>query len=255
VKLAICIPCYGDTKAKFTQSLAELIAHTASARFSGPDGEPVRVQIETFMVSSSILVESRHRLVGEALAWGADFMLWLDADKTFPHDAFARLWRHNLPVVGCNYPRRHTPTAPTAAYKDDDGQVKLLYTTREKAEAGLVEPCEHLGFGCCLVNMKVFDVLQAHAEEHGNGNFLPLFVMTDALADGEKKGEDVYFFGKLAEAGIKAFCDHGLSWEIGHIHEVILTNAHACVQQPQWDEFWGKRLDKFAKAAEVEAAA
>lgn len=253
MKLAICTPVYGDTKSKFTQSLASLIAYTAQSRLVGDDGEPMEVQIETFMVSSSILVESRHRLVGEALAWGADFMLWLDADQTFPHDAFCRLWRHNLPVVGCNYSRRHSPTAPTAAFRDKDGEVKLLYTTREKAEEGLVEVVEHLGFGCCLVNMKCFDVLQSHAEKNGNGNFLPLFAMTDALADGEKKGEDVFFFGKLADAGIKAFCDHGLSWEVGHIHETILTNAHACAQRERWEEFWGKRNDKFAKAAEEAA--
>lgn len=254
MKLAICIPCYGDTKSKFTQSLASMIAYTAQAQLVGEDGEPDTVQIETFMVSSSILVESRHRLVGEALAWGADFMLWLDADQTFPHDAVCRLWRHNLPVVGCNYSRRHSPTAPTAAYRNaETGKVELLYTTREKAEDGMVEPVEHLGFGCCLVNMKVFDVLQAHAEKHGNGNFLPLFAFSDALADGEKKGEDVFFFNKLADAGITAFCDHGLSWEIGHIHEMILTNAHAVAQKDRWDEFWGSRNDKFAKAAEAVA--
>lgn len=249
MRLAIAIPVYGMTCAKFTQSLANLIAYTSKAKLQGEDGEPVDVEINTMLVSSSILVESRHRLVGEALVWNADYLLWLDADQTFPEDAFCRLWSHGLPAVGCNYARRHTPTAPTAANLDDT----LLYTTLEKAEAGLVEECAHLGFGCCLINMKVFDVLQAHAEEHGNGNFLPLFAMRDSFDPGGKKGEDVFFFEKLREAGIAVHCDHGLSWEIGHLHEVILTNAHADAQMDKWTEFWSHRTDKFKQAAEQEA--
>lgn len=252
MRLAICIPVYGMTHSKFTNSLAALIAHTASARLTGEDGEPIHVEIETFMVSSSMLVESRHRLVGEAIHWNADYMLWLDADHTFPHDAFCRLWARNLPVVGCNYPRRHTPTAPTAGALDGG----LLYTTLEKAIAGEVEACAHLGFGCCLINMKVFDVLQHHAEEHGEGSFLPLFEMRGSLGNGGMQGEDVFFFRKLREAGVTPFCDHGLSWEIGHLHEIILTNAHACAQQEKWEEFWEHKGDKFAKAAdEAEQAA
>lgn len=246
MKIALCIPVYGMTHAKFTNSLAALIAHTMKATLRDEEGEKIPVEIETFMVSSSMLVESRHRLVGEAIRWGADYMLWLDADHTFPHDAFCRLWSHNLPIVGCNYPRRHTPTAPTAA-KIDGG---LLYTTEEKAVEGLVEPCAHMGFGVCLINMKVFDHLQAHIEGKGETSFLPLFEMRGELEKGGMQGEDVFFFAKLRDAGLTPFIDHGLSWEIGHLHEIILTNAHAVSQQDRWDEFWQRRADKFADAAE-----
>lgn len=256
MKLALAIPCYGDTKAKFTQSLAAMIAHTLSTTLQDANGDTIPVQIETFMVSSSMLTESRHRLVAEALAWEADYLLWLDADHVFPHDTFCRLWSHNLPIVGVNYPRRATPTAPTAAYDDGTEHSKLLYTTKDKAEAALVEPCVHMGFGVCLMNMGVFDILQDHAEKAGDGNFLPLFKFEPTENKVGMIGEDVFFFRKAREAGITPFIDHGLSWEVGHLSEVILTNAHALAQKDKWSEWRQKRADKFAvKAQEIEQAA
>lgn len=255
MKLAICIPCYGDPKAKFMQSLVAMLAHTLTVKLLDEQGEPLPVQVETFIVTSSMLVENRHRLVGEALAWNADYMLWLDADHTFPHDTFCRLWAHNLPIVGCNYPRRCSPTGPTAAVLGEDGIPRVLYTTQEKAEAGEVEPVAHLGFGVCLVNMKVFDRLQAHAEENGDGNFLPLFEMAATQTRTGTVGEDVFFFRKLKEAGIVPFVDHALSWEVGHITETVLTNAHAVVQRDKWQasrEAKGENIRK--RIAEVEGA-
>lgn len=241
MKLAILIPCYGDTKAKFTNCLAALISHSLTANLQDESGEKIPLQIETFMVSGSMLVESRHNLIYEAMKWGADYALCLDADHTFPHDTFCRLWSHNLPIVGCNYPRRFTPTSPTAADKDG-----LLYTTEAKANEGVVEQCEHLGFGVLLINMAVFDVLQAHADEHWEGNYMPLFEMAASKTKTGTVGEDVFFFRKLAEAGVKPFVDHALSWHVGHLHEVILTNAHAETQQGAFKEYQRKKAEKLA---------
>jgi hypothetical protein len=250
VKVAICIPAYGDTKAKFTHSLANLIAYSLGARLER-DGGPVALEITTFIVSCSMLTESRHRLVAEALHWGADYMLCLDADHMFPAQSLMRLWAHNLPVVGCNYARRANPTAPTAAI--DSG---LCFTTRDKAEAGKIEEVSHLGLGLCLIDMRVFDVLQSQAEERGDTSFLPLFKFIEKPDGIGVIGEDVFFFGKLREAGIPVHCDHALSWEVGHVHEQLLMNAHAEVQKERWDEAWARRGDRFLAAAEqLEAAA
>lgn len=256
IKLAICIPCYGDTKAKFTLCLASALVFAKDCKIVGPDGEPVEIEIETFMVSCSMLTESRHRLVAEALAWGATHMLWLDADHVFPNDVIPRLLAHNLDVVGANYPRRIIPTAPTAAKHIDDehDNRNLVYTTAEKAHAGEVEEVDHLGFGVCLMNMAVFDAMQVKADET-DGNFLPLFQFVPREDKIGMIGEDVFFFQKVRDAGCKVYCDHALSWEVGHIHEQILTNAHAVRQREKWDEFCQTKADKFSKkAAELEAA-
>lgn len=251
LKIALAIPVYGMTHAKFTQSLANLIAHTLGADFRDAEDNALEVEMETFMVSCSMLTESRHRLVAEALAWDADYMLYLDADHTFPADSLVRLLSHGLPVVGCNYARRFTPTAPTAA--NDDG---LLYTTQEKADAEEVEACAHLGFGVLLIDMRIFDALQAHAEQEGDGNFLPLFMFEPTEDKIGMVGEDVYFFRKLAKAGVKPFVDHGLSWQVGHCFETILTNQTALAHKDAWGEHRATRAKKFAdKAAEIEGRA
>jgi hypothetical protein len=229
------------------------------------------------MVSCSMLTESRHRLVAEALAWEADYMLCLDADHVFPADTLVRLLAHNLPAVGANYPRRFAPTAPTAAIvpphaphgegthpkggggvnpNDDESPRTLLYTTRELAERGLVEPVAHLGFGVLLLDMRIFDALQVRAEAKGDGNFLPLFKFEPTANKVGMIGEDVYFFRKLAECGIRPFVDHRLSWEVGHLFEVVLTNGHALAQKDQWAEHVKHRARKFeAKAEVIEARA
>jgi len=257
LKIAICIPCYGDPKLKFMQSLTSLIIHTMGARIEDDKGNPVAIELEVFIVSTSMLTEGRHRLVAEALTWGADYMFCLDADHTFPADALLRLLGHNLPVVGCNYARRFTPTAPTAAINsgDDDSPSTLLYTTQEKAETGLVEECAHLGFGVLLIDMRIFDALQAHAEAHGDGNFLPLFKFVETPDKIGMVGEDVFFFRKLAKAGITPFVDHALSWQVGHVFEMVMTNQTAWNHRDKWGEHMKRRADKFkAKVEALEAA-
>ena len=274
LRIAICIPVYGMTHAKFTQSLASMIVYSLEAAIVR-DGRNVKLELETFMVSCSMLTESRHRLVAEALAWEADYMLCLDADHVFPPDTLVRLLAHGLPAVGANYPRRFAPTAPTAAIlrqAEDDPSIRgsaatqderegeetatLLYTTRALAERGLVEPVAHLGFGVLLLDMRVFDALQAKAEAKGEGNFLPLFKFEPTANKVGMIGEDVFFFRKLATCGIRPFVDHALSWEVGHLFEAVLTNGHALAQKDQWAEHARNRARKFeAKAEEFEARA
>lgn len=252
MKIAICIPAYGDTKAKFTQSLADLLIHMHSAQLIDPAGRRVTPEVALFMVACSMLTQSRHKLVAEAIFWGADYMLWLDADHIFPPDAFARLWARNRAVVGCNYARRCIPTAPTACAAGE-GSTTLVYTTEAKAKADAVEEVSHMGFGLCLIHMHVFDLLQAHAEARGDPNFLPLFHFE--ATHGHVVGEDVFFFAKLRDAGVTAWVDHALSWEIGHIHETIMTNAHADAQRVRWHEQADRSRRRYdQKAAALEEA-
>lgn len=255
IKLAICIPVYGNPESLFLNSLMAAVEHWNRANLTNEKGEAFEKEVETFVVRSSILVENRHRLVAEALKWGADYMLWADADHIFERDAICRLWARNVDVVGCNYPRRCKPTAPTAAkvvapQTPDEDHTNLVYTDAGKASDNLMEEVDHVGFGLCLIRMSVFDRLQLHAEEKGEKSFLPLFVFKTKEDGSGQIGEDVYFFGKLRDAGIKVYCDHGVSWTVGHITEIVLTNAHAIVQQDAWREQGKRMADRYTKAAE-----
>ena len=104
--------------------------------------------------------------------------------------------------------------------------------------------------------MRVFDALQAQAEAAGDASFLPLFKFEPTENKVGMIGEDVFFFRKLAECGIRPFVDHRLSWEVGHLFEIVLTNGHALAQKDDWADHLKHRARKFeAKAEEIEARA
>jgi hypothetical protein len=244
VKVALCIPAHRQVEAKWAQCLANMIAHTAQARIE-LDGKPVQIEFETIIVSSSLLPESRNRLVVEAINCEADYMLWMDADHVFPVDALLRLMGRSKLVVGCNYARRFTPTSPTASDLND----KLVWTTREKAEANEIEEVANMGLGLCLVDMRAYAILERKAEADGKEHFWPLFTIP-ARPDGIGCiGEDVSYFQTLRDAGVKIFLDHGLSWDVGHCHETILTNAHCEAQRDKYNEWTKRKLDRFKEAA------
>src|ERR1044072_2472674 len=257
LKIAICVPVYGNPEAMYLQSLASMISCFYEANITDENGVLYEKQIVTCVVSSSMLTEGRHRLAAEALNWGADYMLWSDADHVFPADALCRLWAHGKDIVGCNYARRSTPTAPTAAKGEaGDGTKGLLYTTQDKADAFELEEVDHLGFGLCLMKMSVFDALQVQAEAEGKASFLPLFMFQPTEDHRTMIGEDVFFFRKCRDAGLKVWCDHALSWQVGLVAKQFLTNAHACVQQAKWDDRRAAVAQKYQKRIdELEAAA
>ena len=244
LKIALCIPAHRQVEAKFTQCLAGLIAHSLGATVV-IDDEPAKIQFETFIVSSSLLPESRNRLVVEAIHWEADYMLWMDADHVFPCEALLMLLSRSKLVVGCNYARRFSPTSPTASKHGEDDQMDLVWTTKEKAEAKEIEEVAHLGLGLCLVDMRVYALLEHKATEEGKEHFWPLFEIS-AKPDGIGCiGEDVKYFKMLRDAGVKIFLDHELSWDVGHLSEQILTNAHTIIQKDKYAEWTKRKLEKF----------
>jgi hypothetical protein len=211
MKIAICIPCYGDTRAGFTLSLARMLEHTLT--------QPAAPETKTFIVRNS-LMPGREQLVGEARRYGADFILWLDADHVFPPDTLLRLLSHGKDVVGCNYARRGhptEPTSPTAGIRGADGAIVPLWTTPDAP----LEEVARLGLGVCLMRLAVLDKLDA-----------PLFWIE--MEDGVLIGEDTRLFRNLEKAGFKTFVDHGLSWRIGHIDEQIRENVHTIADKARW---------------------
>lgn len=181
----------------FTLSLAGMMVKTAALPHN----------IETFIAQGQIL-DARNGLASVALGWGADWILWLDADQIFPHDTLIRLLSHGLDIVGSNYPRRRPVGTPTAT---KDGRP--LYTDECKAKAGLVDEVDSLGLGVCLTRSSVFQAIER-----------PWFNFEVKPDRSGHISEDVSFFRAARRAGIVAHVDHSLSWEVGHIHEQTLTN-------------------------------
>ncbi len=211
MKVAICTPCYGDMKVPFVLSLLGLLGYTPRAR---PD-----IALNFSTVTTSVISHNRCELVKQAEAFGADYILWLDADQTFPPDALLRLLAHDLPVVGANIPQRYPPFRPTARRQDEANEAVVVWTTEELAKAKAVEPIAKMGLGVCLVKTSIFKQIP-----------WPPFV-EEVTPEHGWQGEDFHFFRLVREAGITPHVDHALSWQVGHVAERVLTHADALKAQ------------------------
>ena len=192
MKVAVLTPSYGDPKAQFVVSLLVMQEAVLTSRIVYNGAELTPTLRIAFAIGNSRIDEARNNLAEAALNDGCDYVLWLDADQTFPPDTLFRLAAHDLPIVGCNYAIRHNPNALSSAWRDG----KRI----EPKDTGL-EPVDVLGLGVCLVKRKVFETLPR-----------PWF-------EPYRHGEDGYFCEKARQHGIIPHVDHSL--KVGHIDETI----------------------------------
>lgn len=226
MKVALCIPRYGDVKGDFAISLARMVAHSLKA-------EP-RTEIEIFSVSSSDLPLSRTRLLQHAVEWQARYALWLDTDHVFPPQSLIRLLSHRLPVVGLNQARRTDPTGPVTMRFDEDGAMEHVWTNEDLAREGKVEEVAHVGLAFTLMDMNLLHLVKAHVDKGvGWANWQP-FDRRELPGTNARMGEDASFMAELREAGVKIYVDHGLSWHVGHIGERVFTNADTIRDRAAW---------------------
>ncbi len=205
MKIAICLPIHSGAKPQFVQCLARMIVHTESAQLQ-EKGQPIKPQLETFVFSTSNIAFSRRRLVDISLEWGADWLLWLDADQIFPADTLTWLLGRQRAIVGANCRRRDPSAVMPTAYTTKDGKPAPVFPHGDGIEEIL-----HLGLAVCLTHAEVFRRIgrpyffeQMH--EDGIHSF----------------GEDVSFCHKARAAGFPVFVDHALSRKVGHIADIDL---------------------------------
>jgi len=203
VKVAICVPHYGDTvKAAFAHSLANLMAYVAAnAQATGG-----AIEQQLFM-KPGLLPMVRNELKDEALAWGADWLLWLDADMTFIPETLHQLLLDGQPIVGVNYLMRLGPAFTAFNIRGD--KAERVETTQEKAEKRWLEAVDVVGAGVLLVAAEVFRKLSLKPFRFGE------------RADGQTMGEDTMFMIEAKAAGFQPHVDHALSWHCGHVVPMI----------------------------------
>jgi len=203
LKVLICIPVHGDVKSGFMWSLARAMVHFATLPY---DGEKA---LEVEVIKSSILPETRTRLVSRAYKFGATHIMWFDSDMKFPKDTIVRLLNHNKPVIGANYVTKDVEPRPVA-YREDDDYIGPVWT---KEDSTGLERVTFLGMGVLLTDIRVFDELD-----------LPFFHFQPLPPQFSKQsGEDGFFCKKLHEKGIDVWIDHDLSKQVAHIGEYEYT--------------------------------
>lgn len=187
-KVAVVVPSGDMVHADFALALAGM-CHSSGA-----------LTVDIFSAKSSIVAEARNIGVDLALEAGAEYMLFLDSDMTFPRTALLWLLLHRQDVVGATYPKRvppytvlGTPVEPAAA----DAPARLIEMTR-------------IPTGCLLIRMSVFERLSR-----------PYFRFGINEDTGHILGEDYMFCDRVREAGFRIWCDWALSQELGHIGQQV----------------------------------
>lgn len=165
----------------------------------------------------------------------ADFIMFLDADMTFPEDVIPKLMGHiseETPIVSGIYWLKKPPYrcisakyVPNEKISDfdlkrkslereeflaPDGQ-QTLYTTPIKTFE-VVEPVDVAGMGCVLVSSEVFRRLKQpyfrYVNEYGSGG--------DFTFKGGAS-EEMWFYSECRKAGIKTLIDPSV--RCGHLVE------------------------------------
>jgi len=202
-RIAICTPHNGEVKADYAFSMGKLLLAS----------QPLH-ELELFGARGSSIALNRMSIADNALAWGAEYLLWIDSDHIFPADTLARLLAHGHDIVGCNQPRRAFGQPPTAVIVQN-GQLRYVVTSRKEVEARLVQRVHALGLGVCLMRAEILCRMERPWFENWPG------------------GEDSYFFAKLSKLQVPVYLDHALSWEIGHLGDHIFSNADVVVDPAQ----------------------
>jgi hypothetical protein len=190
-KLAVLIPCRDTLHSAHALCLAEMIKLNTMND----------IDTHVFMDASTILLTQRERLATEAVNLGAEYLLWLDSDITFPATIAMRLMAHDEPVVACNYIRRQLPAKGVAYEIIGDWNNPLPFDIYNH----LVE-VQGVGMGCMLMRTEIFSQIPK-----------PWFEFGWSPESNDHLGEDMILCQKMAAAGYSIKIDSQLSQELRHL--------------------------------------
>ena len=210
INTLICVPCMDMMHTAFVQSLMGLtIVGKASCSFR----------------TSSLIYDSRNTLVKEAVAGGFDRMLWFDSDMVFDKDLMERLSKRldeGAEIVSALCFRRKPPIKPTiykevGFFKDGDKMKPGAIPYEDYPRDSFFE-VGGFGFGCVMNTVEM-------AKKVADTYKLPF---SPAMGF----GEDLSFCGRVAELGIKMYCDSSV--KCGHLSEGIVTeNDYIAIKESE----------------------
>lgn len=138
---------------------------------------------------------ARNLIADEAVKFGFEYVLMVDADVAVPRNALTSMLEDEVDVcLGC-YPRRNTCDGKFELFKQTAKDYVETFNYEElKAAKGKIE-VKGGGMGCALVRVEVFRRLER-----------PYFRYVE-YESGDVLSEDNYFCGKAREAGFKVQAD------------------------------------------------
>ncbi len=194
MKLALIIPCPQLVEPIFSiDCLHQIMAHVKDSR--------KKIEIGIFSKIGVRTDKTRNACVKEALEWGADWFLHLDADMIYPPDIateYLRYADHNkVDVIGCLYFKRDEDFSPIGYIKSDSPTHPYRAVIPRFIQAGEVYKVEGLGFGGMMVARHVYDKLGDKKWAVYGKNF---HIPDDTLTDRET--HDLVFCKAVRDAGM-----------------------------------------------------
>ena len=168
----------------------------------------------SFVTTQSCYMDiMREELVVAAMKHMPDYILWLDADQTYPRETIEILMEHidsGKVIVGGITPDKDdgTPLVYDIVYDNPSGLIKR----RKVRPNGGVVKVDAMGFGGIMTHPSVFTTLLKP----------PFFDMKWDTRLKSRPGEDVQFYLKCKEAGIDVYCDTDLPYD----HVVVRQIGH-----------------------------
>lgn len=147
---------------------------------------------------------ARDSLAKEALKENPDYILWLDADQTYPQETPEILMKHvddGKLVVGGVTPLRQTGQAMIYDFTNKRHVVKFRKKFKPRAKPIKVGG---MGMGGIMVHPAVFKRLK-----------YPYFQMEWNKETDRKSGEDIVFYQNCKDVGLDVWC--GTDLHYGHI--------------------------------------
>ena len=195
LRVAVCVPSHtGFWPAKFAGALSNMVIH-----FQGSDYKDGPHDITVISKSGPVMPEVRHRLIGDAMAWGATHILMVSPELTFPADSIHRLLQRGRGAVGINYLRDFI-TGEYSAYRTG-GDVKPDPVGPETEEV------DGVSIGMVLFCIPIFDVLELPYFRHDQVEDTPAFTE-----------DHIHFWEACKKKEIPCVIDHELSKEITSLH-------------------------------------
>ena len=162
-------------------------------------------QVNLHFRQGTIMAEQRQELLKIAVDNGATHAIFLDTDMRFPKDVIERMVAHDVPVVAANCAKRRRPISATARVEDPDDPSKLIAVWPDKNVTGL-QQIAVVGTAVMCIKTEILTRLE-----------YPWFDQPFMHDQDSFVGEDLFFAGRLKQAGVPLYIDHDLSWEIKHI--------------------------------------
>lgn len=212
LKTGIAIPCMNMVHTEFLTSIMAL---------KRPG------DVRSAIVMSSLIYDARNSLTKRAIEEGFDRVLWLDSDMAFESDTLVKLGEtmdeYNADYVSGLYFARKPITHPII-YKEliyDINQEKQTLDARairyDDYPRDSVFEIAASGFGCVLIKTSA---LEAVHKVYGQP-FSPM----------PGYGEDITFCWRMANLGMKMYCDSRV--KLGHVGSWTVTEANYEAQRAE----------------------